>query len=655
MHKLKNKNSYGIVTCVKDVIGMKKILCCMLSLVMILSLAMPAYAEKSGKIRIEFIGTDAQECAKPVELLNNVLKENFGETDVDIVISVSGDPADWSIKYNPGGSVTLSGGSEAAIEYAVNKFLEEILIVSESEPELSAELDYSYSSENGTDNSALLSYKGGKDVKLMPSYSDGILLTPEWADSLIIVELRPDTASIGGTLPECRDLVDFYAKAGVNGIWLPPIYDRGEYGNGYSNFGPHSLEQAITGTQDYAEGWERVREFVDYAHSKGIYVFFDMVTWGAVFDSPFITDHPGWFDGEAWGNAAFNWKNEEFRRWFVETAIENILKTGADGYRCDCEPNYTGYEIYGEIRQRLKAEGKNIIIICEDANTRKSVYDFEQDGVLDYSVTDRAGLYSSPVNFFGDGIVNIVDSVKNGTAAGYPGWRENPLKRGTGKHYINCITNHDYQKRDVCGSLINIGYSAILAPYIPLWYMGDEFNVTNADGVQYFNSVDYSEAEDADNALFFESVKKMISIRRTYGEIFEYWPANHRNGNICKVESSGIGSLQSYARYSGNKAAVIVANNDESSTGGKVKIPFPGCFISGYKRYRLTDMTTGKVLFEGTKKEIGEFRTFIAYQQVGIYLVEGIGEKGFVLEFDFDRLFDKIYTEILFFIAGFIK
>lgn len=610
---------------------MKKILCFALSFLMIISLGAPVFAEKSD-VSFEFIGTDETECSKAVETICNILNEN-----INIVISISGDSRKWSIKYSDKGEILLSGGSAVAVEYATDKFLEEYLITGE----LSSALDYSF--ERGTDNSSLLSYKSGK---LLPSYSDGILLTPDWTDSLIMVELRPDMASIGGTLPECEDLIDFYAEAGVNGIWLPPIYDRGEYGNGYSNYGPHTLEPAITGTDDYAEGWKRVKDFVDYAHSKGIYVFFDMITWGTVFDSPLISEHPDWFDGEAWGNAAFNWKNEELRRWFVNVAVENILKTGADGYRCDCEPNYTGYEIYGEIRQTLKEKGKNIIIICEDNNTRKSVYDFEQDGVLDYSVIDRGGLYSNPVNFFGDGMVNIVDSVKKGTAIGYPGWSGNAFRRGTGKHYINCITNHDYQKRDVCGSQINIGYSAILAPYIPLWYMGDEFNVTNADGVQYFNTVDYSEAQDADNALFFESVKKMINIRRTYSDIFEYWPTNHRLGNICKVESD-IGSLQAYARYGKNKAAIIIANNDENSAGGKVKIPFSDCFISGYERYKLTDMTTGKVLLEGTKKEIEEFDTFVAYQQVGIYLVEGIGEKGFTFEFDFERFIDEIYTKIL--------
>jgi len=631
---------------------MKKIICIFVTVLFVFSSAF-TYSSAEKPKAFDYGIECANGCEKSAETIQKILLAQFGvkaelsnEKKNSIVLSVDGNESDWSIDFDEkSGDVLLKGGSAVALKYAVEKFLETVCIKGGDVPQFSSDIDYSYSAEkDGTDNSYLLKYEGD-NAKLLPSYSKGILMTPEWADSLIMVELRPEMASIGGTLPECKKLIDFYASVGVNGIWLPPIYDRGDYGNGYSNYGIHTLEPAITGTDDYAEGWKIVKSFVDYAHSKGIYVFFDIVTWGTVYDSPLTVEHPDWFDGEDWGNAKFNWENKELREWFVDTAVENILKTGADGYRCDCEPNYTGYEIYGEIRQTLKEYGRNIIIICEDTGTRNGVYDFEQDGVFDYSFTDRGSVYSNPINFFGDGYVNIVDSVKKGKAIGFSGWQDNALKRGKSKYYVNCITNHDYQRRDVCGSEINIGYSAILAPYIPLWYMGDEFNATSPDGVQYFNFIDYSEIYDADNALFLESVKKMINIRRTYSELFEYWPSNHRNSNICKVDTD-IGTLQAYARYADNKAVIVVANNDENSCGGNVEIPFGNCNISGYKKYKITDLTTGKTILEGSKNDIKDFTTYVGYQRVGIYLVEGVGD-GFGINFDFDNLSDRIITYFL--------
>lgn len=475
------------------------------------------------------------------------------------------------------------------------------------------------------DNSGLLEYKDAAHTSFRKSYAKGSIETPDWVDSLIIVEVRPDTASIGGTLPDCYDLVDFYAEVGVNGIWLSPIYQRDigwRKGNGYGNCGPHTLEPRITGTEDVDEGRAVVKAFVDYAHSKGIYVFLDVITWGVIRDAPLIEEHPDWFDGEAWGNIAFDWSNKELYDWFVETLVNNILVTGADGFRCDCEPYHSGYGMYEEVRTKLKAKGKNIIVISEDYTTRNGTYDFEQDGVMSFDTHSRGDLYQQPVNFFADGYLNIVDTVKKGKGEGYPGWQGKP-KAGTARYYTNCITNHDYQSRDVCGSRINIGYSAIFAPYIPIWYMGDEFNAYNEHGVLYDLPVDFSDMDKEENKAFLNDVKKMINIRRTYSDIFEYWPTSHRNSNICKVKTDGLGSLQAYARYAGNRAALIVANNSKTKMTGSVEIPFSSCGLSFYGTYTVTDMFTGEVIAKGSKDDVKTFAVGIPYDYVGAYLVEG--------------------------------
>ncbi|MCQ2485169.1 MAG: alpha-amylase family glycosyl hydrolase [Clostridia bacterium] len=474
-----------------------------------------------------------------------------------------------------------------------------------------------------TDNSELLKYKTSEETGISKSYCDGIIETPDWVDSLIIVEVRPDTASVGGTFAECYDLIDFYAEVGVNGIWLTPVYDKSEIGNGYSNRGPHTIDPKLTGKDNYEDGWQELAKFVAYAHSKGIYIFLDVITWGVVRDAPLIDEHPDWSNGEAWGNIAFDWSNKELYNWFRDTLINNILTTDADGFRCDCEPNHSGYDMYREVRNTLSDIGKKIIVICEDTCKRSGVYDFEQDGVLDYSSCSRGDVYEKPVNFFGDGLLNIVDCTKKGQAVGYKDWQKNPIKRGTGKYYTNCITNHDYQLRDVCGSRINIGYSAIFAPYIPIWYMGDEFNASNEPGVLYDLYVDYSEAEDEEKAAFLEDVKQMIRIRRTYSNIFEYWPVNHRNSNICKVKTENLGSLQAYARYADNSAVIIAANNTDNSLAGTIKIPFMKARIDGYKHYTVTDLMSGKVIAEGSKNDVRKFTAEIGSNYVGVYLVEG--------------------------------
>ena len=641
----------------------KKILCFLLiASITVFSFAQSVSAQKNGfEINNDFCVyvSDEQECSEACTCVQKVLNERYGinlpiknSENKCVRLIITGNPKDYSVTFNEANeTVSILGGSSEALTRATYAFLTAACADSKGKKFIvtqNAEYSFTYS-EDSVDNSSLLSYNG-KNAKLVNSWSDGLLQSPEWIDTLVMTEVRLDTASIGGTFAESYDLLDFYASAGVNGIWLAPVYDRGTEGNGYGNFGPHTIDRAFTGTDDYDKGWEMLADFVSYAHSKGIYIFLDVITWGVMYNAPLITEHPDWFSGEAWGNIAFDWSNAELREWFTDTLVKNILTTDADGYRCDCEPNYTRYDIYGEVRSRLAEKGKFIAIISEDTSTRKSVYDFEQDGVLDYASLDRAMLYSNPVNFFTDGYLDIVDSVKTGKGIGSYNRDGKILKRGTSKYYTNCITNHDYQKRNVCGNRLKIGYSAILAPFIPIWYMGDEFNAQCVDGVQYDIPVNFSDCEKTSNAFFFEDVKKMIEIRREYGNIFERWTNSHRNSNICEVKVCGMDSLQNYARYADNQAVLVIANNNPDTLTGTVDIPFSKCEIGGYRTYKLTDLMTGRTLLTGTKSDIDGFTAFVPYQHDGVFLVEGENEK--VINFNIANLFSRIEEKI---ISAFLK
>ena len=561
--------------------------------------------------------------AEDIAYLTSVMDAKYGTHPA---VAESADGKAISLAYTEGtldyalavdeatGDITVSAGSAEAMSRAILYFVTQYCGNSNGDLLVPVE-SYAYTyAEDQIDNSHFLSYEGGDKKVLAPSDEDGTLMTPAWLDTAVMVELRIDTASIGGGFKDSYDLIDFYASTGVNVLWLAPVYERGAGGNGYGNIGLHRIEPGLTGTTDQEAGWNVLKEFVDYAHSKGVYILLDIISWGTMYASPLIEEHPDWYNGEAWGNAAFNWENEEFREWFISNAVENLKKTGADGYRCDCEPFTAGYEVYEAIRTRCNEQGLYPVIMAEAEADRKNVFDMEQDGVI---TMDRGTLYQHPVNFFVDGYLNIVTDTLRGKGM---------QRRGAFRYYTNCITNHDYQERNVNGNRLKIGYAAIYAPYIPLWYMGDEFGVTMPyRAVLYDIAVDYGAVgTNADQTYFYEDVKQMIAIRRTYPEIFEYYPLNHKKTNICEVTVEGLTSLENYARYAEGKMVIVVANNEEASNGVcSVKIPFDK--LEGeYKNYKVTDLLTGRVIAVGYAETVDNFSAVVPYEYCGVYLVEGI-------------------------------
>lgn len=590
-----------------------------------------------------WLGADvAEACSAELDWLTRVMDEKYGAHPSvsgdpepaarhSIALTLAGEPMDWSVAVDlDTGNLTLKGGSAAALKKAILYVGTQFCGGSDGDLVIRADdsfsVCYTYADDQ-LDNAHFLSNLGRNQAT--PSDSTGELMSPVWLDTAIMVEVRLDTASLGGTFQEATRLVDFYASAGVNVIWLDPIYERTATGNGYSNAGLHTVEPLLTGTTDREDGWQIVREFVDYAHSKGVYILLDLVTWGCVSGSELFAEHPDWFSGEAWGGDAFRWSNPELREWFISQAVTNLEITGADGYRCDCEPFTAGYELFAEIRRRLNAKGIYPLIMSEAGGRRENAFDCEQDGVLDYRSMSRAQLYQeTQANFFADGYLSIVDSVRNGTGLGASDLQRKSRVAGTYRYYTNCITNHDYQNRSVCGNRIKIGYAALFAPFIPLWYMGDEFGVVQNHAVLYDLPVNYDEITAVpEQGLFFEDVKQMIAIRRTYTDLFEVFPLNHRDTNICAVSVVGLTdqTTEAYARSAGNRMAIILANHSADQTGVcQVSIPFAEGFSTDYPAYRVTDLLSGRVVAVGSAESVDGFSAVVPFEYCGVFLVEGI-------------------------------
>lgn len=472
-------------------------------------------------------------------------------------------------------------------------------------------------------------------------------ISPDWVKSLIMVELRIETLTEEGTFDAAISKLDHFVEIGVNGIWVGPVFDRamdGRFNNGYKNFGPHTLCSKLTGTPDLEESYRAVRRFVDAAHQRNIRVFFDIISWGVAKGAPLIEEQPDFWirlpSGEyreAYDGYLYDWTKTEVREWFKDQAVNFIEKTNADGFRVDLAPDTSGYH-FKETRDALYGLGRKVLVFSEMPSEPKETFDFAQLGVNgwtelpaydkpDVLKTQKAkfgGLHDSSFMFRS----NLVDAIRTGMGIGRPQLQQKG-EGGLFRFYVASPAFHDSQAF-VEGNIVRFGYLA-LSPFIPIWYIGEEWNnpknMVRGGNILYWNHIDWEAKEEPANAAFFEDVKRVLRVRRSFPEIFEYFADSLRHANIAKIDSTRDGApnpLQAYMRYADGKAVLVVPNYESTTPASTYRIKtFSDQWGQDQKgNVRLTNLMTGEVL--GTKPwaELREFEATIEAESLGVFLLE---------------------------------
>ena len=185
---------------------------------------------------------------------------------------------------------------------------------------------------------------------------------------------------------------------------------------------------------------------------------------------------------------------------------------------------------------------------------------------------------------------------------------------GQDKYYTYCISNHDFQYSRVNGSRLVMGYQAIFAPYIPLWYLGSEFGMRAEKQVIYFVPVDWSLTEREENRAFCEDIAQYIRIRRTYPDVFAYWPMNHREANIREAEADT--ELPSYERYTDQRRIFVIPNGGDCAKTYTVHVDGARDFCA------LTDLLTGQSVLFAREGDGITFRAPVDGGKIGVFLLE---------------------------------
>lgn len=437
------------------------------------------------------------------------------------------------------------------------------------------------------DNSRLIPpYRPDSEVKMEGWH-------PDWIKDLILAQMRVESATPEGTFASAVKVLDHYQEMGVNALWLTPVQDKGTSGNGYSNMGLHTISPLLTGKDSYEEGWQVFKEFVDEAHRRNIRIYIDLIVWGTVKESPLVTEHPDWYAGflEVWGGYKWNWYSDSFRKWFCDWAVKIVMDTGIDGYRVDLEPFVTGHRLFADLRRRLLDMGRKISIFAECTSERDEAYDFDEQMTNEDPERWHASTMFTRRH-------NIVDAVKNGYEHGTI-YTQDRGDGGKARFYCLCLSCHDNPRPCIEGDRVKAGYQAIFAPYIPLWFIGDDWINPIHPGCSLFNNIiEWDLLDQPENRAFYEDFKKMIAIRRQYPAIFTDFPENHRDCRIAKVESNC--GLQAYARYKDGRAILVLPNDTDGELEAQARFDPAACGLPA------GPYTVRELFLDGEVKRQGE-------------------------------------------------
>ncbi len=452
------------------------------------------------------------------------------------------------------------------------------------------------------------------------------LFSPDWVKHLIIAEVQIGHATPEGTFEAAIELLDHYQEAGVNGIWLCPIYDDNDDSN-YGNFGIHTISKAFTGCDNYEDGFAVFKNFVDEAHKRNIRVFLDSVLWGCDWEAPMYNeggeDFPAdWFAGEnRWGGWSYNWKNPDFYEYFVSTSVWWATEMGIDGFRGDCEPGETGYNMWKDVRTRALEAGEKIAIFSENTNERMNgCYDFDEHS----AGNDQWQIYELFTELY-----DLMEYVKEGEGISTP-YYQLTGESGYARFYSYLMSCHDTERYGMQGSVASTAYQALFSPFIPIFFMGEEVALEGPTAAKsnLYATIQYDHKkalEDPEKREFFENFKYMIRIRRTYADLLTDFPNAIRDTKIEEVETVGLETIQGYIRYNDDYGIIVVPNNNQHMDDPFIcRIPYAEM---GWENatYELTDLWTNKVVATGSHRTLYDFEADIPCDFAGIYLIKRIG------------------------------
>ncbi len=464
-------------------------------------------------------------------------------------------------------------------------------------------------------------------------------------EEMIIYELHIGTFTVAGTFLSAIEKLDHLKELGINTIEIMPVAQfPGQRNWGYDGVYPHAVQHNYGGI-------DGLKQFVNAAHSKGLAVLLDVVYNHIGPEGNYLEAYGPYFTDKyrtPWGKA-LNYDGEYsdgVRDFFLQNAWLWLYNCHIDGLRLDAvHAIYDSSALHfleqlNQLKRTVqKQSGSKKVLIAEfDLNNPKYALPETQGGFgLDGQWIDEFhhamhALITGELNGYYEDFGTLEHLHKAFTTGYvYTGEYSKTRKRKFGvkpaglqpSQFVSFSQNHDHIGNRMIGDRLTatlnenqlrlIAASYLLAPFVPLVFMGEEYGEKNP--FQYFvdhgdpalveavrrgrkEEFSYFQKEgqevpdpfdentfsrstlswklkDEEHRRMFEYYKELIHIRKTHGAFRD----NSWKG-IKVWELQGNNKVIAFERNHNGCKALVVLNYEANDSRLSLEVPATLFFTS---------------------------------------------------------------------------
>ena len=198
---------------------------------------------------------------------------------------------------------------------------------------------------------------------------------PAWTHDLGVYEVNVRQYTAEGTFDAFVPHLDRLEALGVGVLWLMPVHPIGQENRIGSLGSPYSVRDYAAVNPDLGT-LEDLRDLVDAAHARGMYVILDWVANHTAWDHVYTTEHPEWYVTDAQGNfippPGTNWSDvieldfgqRGLRDAMIAAMTAWVEDVGVDGFRFDAV-SFVPDDFWAEATAALRAVRPDLFLLAE--------------------------------------------------------------------------------------------------------------------------------------------------------------------------------------------------------------------------------------------------------------------------------------------------